>query len=103
MERIATALPAWLWSLIVVGLAVALALALALHWLAPKLARRAAARTNTGVDDILIKRVYGPARWLLGVAADLVKARAEMPEAIVRYRGALGFTRPDPESILAPR
>lgn len=63
MERIAAAVPHWLWSIIVVALAVAAAFAV--HWLILTLARRAAARTRTGADEILIKRLRAPTRWLL--------------------------------------
>ncbi|AJP73888.1 mechanosensitive ion channel family protein [Sphingomonas hengshuiensis] len=63
MERFAAAIPAWLWSLGLAALAVVVALVL--HWLLLQVSHRAAARTSTGLDDILIRRLHGPARWLL--------------------------------------
>lgn len=63
MERIAASLPAWLWSSIVILTTVLLALAA--HWILRGLARRVAARTATTTDDILVRRLQGPMRWLL--------------------------------------
>ena len=63
MERFAAAFPAWLSSLVLVAIAVIAALAV--HWLAVKLARRAASRTSTDTDDIVLRRLHAPLRWLL--------------------------------------
>jgi small-conductance mechanosensitive channel len=63
MERFAAAFPAWLSSLVLVAIAVTAALAV--HWLALKLARRAASRTTTDTDDIVLRRLHAPLRWLL--------------------------------------
>jgi small-conductance mechanosensitive channel len=62
MERFAAAFPAWLSSLAIV--AAAIAAALAVHWLALTFARRAASRTATDTDDIVLRRLHGPLRWL---------------------------------------
>ena len=63
MERIAASLPAWLWSLAIAAAAVAAALAM--HWLLMKIACRAASRTRTQIDDIMLRRLHQPARWLM--------------------------------------
>ena len=63
MERIAASLPAWLWSLAIAAAAVAAAFAL--HWLLMKIACRAARRTRTQIDDIMLRRLHEPARWLM--------------------------------------
>lgn len=63
MERLAAAIPQWLWAIGFV--AIAIVAALAVHWVALKLARRWASRTSTTLDDILVRRLCGPARWLL--------------------------------------
>lgn len=63
MERFAAAFPAWLSSLALV--AIAATAALAVHWLALKLARRASSRTTTDTDDIVLRRLHAPLRWLL--------------------------------------
>lgn len=63
MERFAAAIPGWLWSFVVAALAVLIALGA--HWVLVKLARRAVSRTRTGVDDIVLRRVQQPIRWLL--------------------------------------
>lgn len=94
MERIATALPAWLWAIF--AAAAAVALALALHWLVAKLARRAAARTATGVDDMLIRRLDAPTRWLL-VALALSAAQPALglgPEALLAWSRVAGLVVP---------
>lgn len=63
MERFAAAFPAWLSSLGLV--VVAIVAALAVHWLALKVARRATSRTATDTDDILLRCLHQPLRWLL--------------------------------------
>lgn len=63
MERIAAIIPPWMEGLAAILLAVTGALAV--HWLLFKLGMRAAARSGTIVDDILIQRLRRPARWLL--------------------------------------
>ncbi len=63
MERFAAAFPVWLSSIVLIAFAVCAALAA--HWLVLNFAKRAAARTHTGIDDILIARLHGPTRWLL--------------------------------------
>lgn len=67
MERIAAALPPWLWSL--AAAAAAVIAALALHWLILVVVRRTAARTRTGIDDILLARLKSPTRWVLAAFA----------------------------------
>jgi len=63
MERFAAAFPAWLSSLALVAIAVGVAFAV--HWLSMKLAHRAASQTATDTDDIILRRLHGPLRWLL--------------------------------------
>lgn len=63
MERFAATFPAWLSSLSLI--AIAIAVALLLHWLLLKIARRAVTRTATTIDDILVRRLHTPTRWLL--------------------------------------
>ncbi|CAN5502725.1 mechanosensitive ion channel [soil metagenome] len=63
MERIATALPPWFWTIVVVTIVVLVALAI--HWLMLLVARRTAKLTSTSIDDILIRRLRTPTRWLL--------------------------------------
>lgn len=63
MERISADLPAWLSSLFLVTLAVCIAMVA--YWLALKLGGRLAARTASEADDIALRRLRGPLRWLL--------------------------------------
>jgi small-conductance mechanosensitive channel len=53
----------WLQALL--SIAIALGCALAAHWAAFFIGRRAAARTVTNVDDVLLERLRTPTRWLL--------------------------------------
>ncbi|MFA5964904.1 MAG: mechanosensitive ion channel domain-containing protein [Sphingomonas sp.] len=62
MARITAALPVWFWTITLITI-IALA-ALAAHWLMLLAARRAAALTSSSVDDILIRRLRTPTRWL---------------------------------------
>lgn len=62
MARITAALPVWFWTITLITI-IALA-ALAVHWLMLLAARRAAALTSSSVDDILIRRLRTPTRWL---------------------------------------
>jgi small-conductance mechanosensitive channel len=63
MERLATALPAWLWSLAL--LVLVSVIAIIAHGLAYRLIGRASERTATTTDNIIIQRLRGPTRWLL--------------------------------------
>ncbi|MDF7775717.1 mechanosensitive ion channel [Sphingomonas sp. AOB5] len=63
MERFAAAFPAWLTSLTLV--AAAITAALVLHWLLMKVVRSAAAKTATTTDDIVVRRLHTPVRWML--------------------------------------
>lgn len=94
MERIATALPAWIWSLIVVAFVVIAAVGL--HWLVFNLARRAAARTNTQVDDIVILRVQAPTRWLLIVlAVSAIQPTLNLPDyMLIAWTRIAGLAMP---------
>lgn len=59
--------PEWLR---ILGIAViAICIALAVHAIAVTILRRVAARTASATDDILLKRLSNPARWLLVVFA----------------------------------
>lgn len=63
MPRFIADLPAWVTSLTLITAAVLLALLV--HRLAFAVARRASARTQTQLDDMAIRRLYRPGRWLL--------------------------------------
>jgi len=63
LQRFVAELPGWMTSIFAILLAIAVALLL--HHVAFALARRAAARTSTQLDDIVIRRLFRPARWLL--------------------------------------
>lgn len=63
MQRILDHLPSGVTSLVV--LVAAVSAALLLHRLVFALARQASARTRTQLDDIVIRRLYRPGRWLL--------------------------------------
>ncbi|WP_294252688.1 mechanosensitive ion channel domain-containing protein [uncultured Sphingomonas sp.] len=63
MERLIADLPGWVTSTVVI--AIAIAVALLVHRLAFSLGRRAAAHSKGQLDDIVIRRLYRPARWLL--------------------------------------
>jgi small-conductance mechanosensitive channel len=67
MERTAASLPDWLWGLVFA--AAATALAIGTHWALMKLACRAAERTRSPIDDIVLRRLYEPSRWLMVVFA----------------------------------
>ena len=47
-----------------VWIAIAVAIALALHALLYRVARRMVGRTKGEMDDVLVRRGKGPARWL---------------------------------------
>ncbi len=88
MERFAAAMPAWLTSLALV--AVAIAAALLLHWLLLKIVRRAAARTTTGIDDIVVRRLHAPVRWMMvAFAVSAVQPGLAFGETAVRAWGQL--------------
>ncbi|MDZ7894967.1 MAG: mechanosensitive ion channel family protein [Sphingobium sp.] len=59
----ASNIPVWVADGLVIVIAVALALTI--HWIVLKLGRRWAKRSRTPVDDMMIARLSGPARWLL--------------------------------------
>jgi small-conductance mechanosensitive channel len=76
MERIAAAIPYWLSSLTVV--AIAFGAALIAHWLLLAIARRAVARSETSIDDIVLRRLRSPFRWLL-IAFALTAVQPALP------------------------
>lgn len=83
MERIAAALPVWFWTIALVTIIVLAALAV--HWLMLLAARRAAALTSTSVDDILIRRLRTPTRWLLvAFALSAVQPALALPDAALQ-------------------
>lgn len=83
MERIAAALPVWFWTIALVTIIVLAALAV--HWLMLLAARRAAALTSTSVDDILIRRLRTPTRWLLvAFALSAVQPALALPGAALQ-------------------
>jgi len=53
------------WIAASVTIAVAVSAALLLHYVTLFVARRAAARTRTTTDDVLVRRLWAPTRWLL--------------------------------------
>ncbi len=63
MERLIADLPGWVTSIALI--AAAITVALLVHRLAFSLGRRAAAHSKGQLDDIVIRRLYRPARWLL--------------------------------------
>lgn len=63
MERLIANLPGWVTSIALIGAAIAIALLV--HRLAISLAARAAAHTKGQLDDIAIRRLCRPGRWLL--------------------------------------
>lgn len=67
MEQIVDELPGWLWSPVLIALAVLVALVL--HGVLVRVADRFAKRSASGGDDILVLRMKGPLRWLLIVLA----------------------------------
>src|SRR3546814_2801119 len=67
MDRIVAGLPVLVSNTIIIGTAVVLALAV--HWIVTIILSRAARRTASGVDDMLLRRLRQPSRWLLVVLA----------------------------------
>ncbi|SFK42826.1 Small-conductance mechanosensitive channel [Sphingomonas sp. NFR04] len=63
MERLIADLPGWVTSIALI--AVAITVTLLVHRLTFSLGRRAAAHSKGQLDDIVIRRLYRPARWLL--------------------------------------
>jgi len=63
VERLIADLPGWVTSIALI--AAAITVALLVHRLAITLARRAAAHTKGQLDDIVIRRLCRPGRWLL--------------------------------------
>lgn len=63
MERLIADLPGWVTSIALI--AAAITVALLVHRLVFSLGRRAAAHSKGQLDDIVIRRLYRPARWLL--------------------------------------
>lgn len=94
MERFAAAFPPWLSSLVLIAFAVCAALAA--HWLILKLARSGAARTQTQVDDILLRRLHGPVRWLLiAFALSAIQAGLALgPHALAAWSRVAGLVFP---------
>lgn len=83
MERIAAALPPWLMSMTLIAIAVVVALGL--HWTALTVARRAVSRTSMTLDDMVIRRLCAPLRWLLvGFALSTVRPALSLGEAGLR-------------------
>jgi small-conductance mechanosensitive channel len=66
-----------IWSRYVIVAAVAVAVAGMIHAGLGAILRRAAARTSTSTDDILLRRLRGPSRWLFAGVA-LVMAQPAM-------------------------
>ena len=67
METITDMLPPWLAGAAAAALAVLAALAI--HGIAVRLLKTAAQKSETPVDDIMLRRLRGPTRWLLVVFA----------------------------------
>lgn len=67
MERFTALLPPWLSGAAIIALAVLAALTV--HRLAIVLIGNAARRSSTPIDDIVLRRLSGPSRWLLVVLA----------------------------------
>src|SRR3546814_8752915 len=67
MDRIVAGLPVLVSNTIIIGTAVVLALAV--HWIVTIILSRAARRTASGVDDMLLRKLRQPSRWLLVVLA----------------------------------
>ncbi|HEU4968378.1 mechanosensitive ion channel family protein [Sphingomonas sp.] len=83
MERLAATLPSWLATIALVAGAVLVALAL--HWIALNLARRAAARSSMTLDDMVIRRICAPLRWLLvGFALSTIRPALALDAAGLR-------------------
>lgn len=67
MDRIVAGLPVLVSNAIIIGTTVVLALAV--HWIVTIILSRAARRTASGVDDMLLRKLRQPSRWLLVVLA----------------------------------
>jgi small-conductance mechanosensitive channel len=67
LDPLLTKLPGWATGILIAALAIAVAWGV--HAVVLGLARRAARRTSTDVDDIILRRLNAPARWLLIVVA----------------------------------
>lgn len=76
MERIAAAIPAWLWS--VAAVAIAVVAALIASRLLFAIGRRVASRSTASFDDILVQRLRSPVRWLL-IGFALTAAQPVLP------------------------
>src|SRR3546814_14414730 len=63
MDRIVAGLPVLVSNTIIIGTAVVLALAV--HWIVTIILSRAAPRTASGVDDMLLRKLRHPSPWLL--------------------------------------
>lgn len=94
MQRILDHLPSGVTSLAV--LLAAIGAALLLHRFVFALARRASARTRTQLDDIVIRRLYRPGRWLLvAIALSFVQPGLELSAAGTRaWAQAAGLLMP---------
>jgi small-conductance mechanosensitive channel len=91
-------LPRWMERMLEGTLVVALAIlvALVVHSIAFRIARRAARRTPGSLDDILVDRIFAPARWIILVIA-LSFARRSLPltaKADAVWQQAAGFLLP---------
>ena len=72
VERIARTVPTWTWD--VASVVLAILAALIIHRIAIALASRTARRSVSPLDDILVRRLGGPSRWLLiGIALVMVE------------------------------
>lgn len=79
MERLAVALPGWLWETAVVIAAVLGALLL--HAMLARLFERALARSQTLVDGEALRRLRGPTRWLfVAFALTFVQPGLSLPD-----------------------
>lgn len=76
--------------------AVAVAIAIALHAIVTWVARRAARRSGTPVDDAIVQKLRQPALWLLiALALTVVRPALDLPPAVSRlWNGASGLAVP---------